>query len=224
MKSLAPHDRPREKLDRYGSGVLGGNELLAVILGHGFHRKNALDIANRVLGMSGGVHGLTRLTEGQLRRVPGVGPAKAVEILAAVELGRRTRWRGPRPNGHCSAVRRTLQLPAAAVWRRIGQAVRGRDARYQAPRASGDRALGGDARRKPDPPAGGVPRRGGRESRPLVLFHNHPSGDPTPSADDVVLTARLVEAGALLGIEVVDHLVLGTWGTTVSKRRGGSDR
>ena len=95
MDSLAPHDRPREKLDLLGSSVLGDNELLAVILGHGYHRSNALDIANRVLGVSGGIHGLTRLTEGQLRRVPGVGPTKAAQILAAIELGRRTLSRSP---------------------------------------------------------------------------------------------------------------------------------
>ncbi len=61
MKSLAPHDRPREKLARLGSGVLGDNELLAVVLGHGFRRDSALEIANRVLGLSDGVQGLTRV-------------------------------------------------------------------------------------------------------------------------------------------------------------------
>ena len=78
MKSLAPHDRPREKLDRFGSSILGDNELIAVILGHGFRRENALEIANRVLGLSGGVHGLTRITDGQLRRVAGVDPASSL--------------------------------------------------------------------------------------------------------------------------------------------------
>jgi DNA repair protein RadC len=95
MKSLTPHDRPREKLDRLGSSGLGDNELIAVILGHGFCRENALEIANRVLSLSGGVHGLTRMTEGRLRRISGVGPAKAAQILAAVELGRRTLARAP---------------------------------------------------------------------------------------------------------------------------------
>jgi DNA repair protein RadC len=95
MKSLAPHDRPREKLDRFGSSILGDNELIAVILGHGFCRENALEIANLVLGLSGGVHGLTRMTKAQLRRVAGIGPAKAAQILAAVELGRCTLARPP---------------------------------------------------------------------------------------------------------------------------------
>ena len=67
MEALAPHDRPREKLDLLGSSVLGDNELLAVILGHGYSRANALDIANRVLDTAGGIHGLTRLGKGQLR-------------------------------------------------------------------------------------------------------------------------------------------------------------
>ena len=95
MKSLAPHDRPREKLDRFGSGVLGDNELIAVILGHGFRRESALEIASRVLDMANGVQGLTRVTDRQLRGIAGVGPTKAAQILAAVELGRRTLARTP---------------------------------------------------------------------------------------------------------------------------------
>ena len=93
--SLAPHDRPREKLARLGSGVLGDNELLAVVLGHGFRRDSALEIANRVLVLSDGVQGLTRVTERQLHKVDGIGPAKAAQVLAAIELGRRTLTRAP---------------------------------------------------------------------------------------------------------------------------------
>ena len=209
MKSLAPHDRPREKLDRYGSSVLGDNELLAVILGHGFHRENALDIANRVLGMSGGVHGLTRLTEGQLRRVPGVGPAKAAQILAAVELGRRTLARSP--------VERTLfRCPrdvAAYLLPRYGGGSVERfgvvmlDTKHRVLRATVLSVGTLDASLVHPREVFRAAAAGAAAA--LVLFHNHPSGDPTPSADDVALTARLVDAGALMGIEVVDHLVLG---------------
>ena len=209
MKSLAPHDRPREKLDRYGSNVLGDNELLAVILGHGFHRENALDIANRVLGMSGGVHGLTRLTEGQLRRVPGVGPAKAAQIPAAVELGRRTLARSP-------AERTLFRCPqdvAAYLLPRYGGGSVERfgvvmlDTKHRVLRATVLSVGTLDASLVHPREVFRAAAAGAAAA--LVLFHNHPSGDPTPSADDVALTARLVDAGALMGIEVVDHLVLG---------------
>ena len=209
MKSLAPHDRPREKLDRYGSSVLGDNELLAVILGHGFHRENALDIANRVLGMSGGVHGLTRLTEGQLRRVPGVGPAKAAQILAAVELGRRTLARSPTER----TLFRCPQDVAAHLLPRYGGGSVERfgvvmlDTKHRVLRATVLSVGTLDASLVHPREVFRAAAAGAAAA--LVLFHNHPSGDPTPSADDVALTARLVDAGALMGIEVVDHLVLG---------------
>ena len=98
MKSLAPHDRPREKLDQLGSSVLGDNEFLAIILGHGFYRESALDIANHVLAMSGGVQGLTRLTKGQLQRVGGVGPAKAPRYWPP------SSWDAGRCHGHQANV------------------------------------------------------------------------------------------------------------------------
>ena len=91
MKELAPHDRPREKLARLGAGGLGDNELLALVLGSGSRELDALNLANRLLERAGGLHGLTR---GDLRNVPGVGVARAAQILAAVELGRRTLVRG----------------------------------------------------------------------------------------------------------------------------------
>src|SRR6185436_16108323 len=90
MKYIAPHDRPREKLERLGTSGLGDNELLAVVLGSGRGGQDALAIANRVLEAAGGVHALPRADAGTLQSVNGVGRARALQILAAVELGRRT--------------------------------------------------------------------------------------------------------------------------------------
>ena len=72
MRIVAPHDRPREKLERVGAGGLGDNELLAIILGHGVPRTSALELANAVLDAVGGLHGLARATTDDLRRVPGI--------------------------------------------------------------------------------------------------------------------------------------------------------
>ena len=128
MKSLAPHDRPREKLARLGSGVLGDNELLAVVLGHGFRRDSALEIANRVLVLSDGVQGLTRVTERQLHKVDGIGPAKAAQVLAAIELGRRTLTRAPSGPDVARQPARRRGVSAAGTWIGVGRAIRDRAA------------------------------------------------------------------------------------------------
>ena len=89
MKDLAPNDRPREKLARVGAAALGDNELLALVLGHGTSRANALALANALLARAGGVRGLARAGLAQVLGVPGVGTAQGARVLAALELGRR---------------------------------------------------------------------------------------------------------------------------------------
>src|SRR5689334_6697091 len=99
MKTVAPHDRPREKLERVGAGGLGDNELLAIVLNNGDQRSGALDLANAVLVAIGGLDALPRATVDDLRRVRGIGTARASQLVAAVEMGRRTllRRRHERP-------------------------------------------------------------------------------------------------------------------------------
>jgi len=208
MKDLAPHDRPREKLERLGPGGLGDNELLALVLGSGSHGANALELANRVIGHVGGLDALTRSTVGELRRVTGVGRARAAQVLSAVELGRRTLVRG-------GAERPSLRSPrqvAAYLLPQYGSS---------AVEQFGIVMLDSKSRliRLKLVSTGSIdativhPREVFREAATaaaaaIILFHNHPSGDPTPSPDDVALTARMVGAGAVMGIDVVDHLIL----------------
>src|SRR4029450_5528926 len=90
MKSIAEHDRPREKLARLGAAALGDNELVAIVLGQGQPRVGALDLANHTLAAIGGVPALARVGSDELQRIDGIGPARAAQLLAAVELGRRT--------------------------------------------------------------------------------------------------------------------------------------
>src|SRR5258708_2548012 len=188
MKTVAPHDRPREKLQRVGAGGLGDNELLAIVLGHGVPRTGALELANAVLDAVGGLHGLARATTDDLRRVPGIGGARAarrgaprgaavgflgrrsgtgrVERCGWVRPDRRHGWRRP-------TVLSVGTLDASIVHRREV---------FRAAATAGAAAL--------------------------VLFHNHPSGDPTPSDDDIALTRRLVRAGDLMGLAVLDHVIV----------------
>lgn len=209
MKELAPADRPREKLVRHGAAALGDNELVAIVVGNGCRRMDALAAANAMLAARGGLHGLVRSTCDDLARVAGIGLAKAARILAAVEVGRRTLTRSPnarvrlrsprdvatyllptfgsRPVEHFGVVlldtkHRVLRTTVLAVGTLNTTVVEPRDVFREA-------MLGAAAA--------------------IVVFHNHPSGDPSPSPDDVELTRRLVAAGTVMGVDVVDHVVLG---------------
>ena len=209
MKDLLPDDRPREKLRHHGVAALGDNELVALVIGSGTRRANALSVANALLAAHGGLHGLTRGTADDFVRIAGIGRVRAAQLVAAVELGRRTLAHAPsarlliRGPGDAASYlmprfgsrgveqfgimlldgkHRVMRTAVLAIGTLNSSIVEPRDVFREA-------AIGG--------------------ATAIVVFHNHPSGDPTPSPDDVALTRRLVAAGSLLGIDVVDHLILG---------------
>jgi DNA repair protein RadC len=208
MKTVAPHDRPREKLQRLGAATLGDNELVAIVLGHGQANASALDLANVLLVGVGGVEGLARARPDDLTRVAGIGPARAAQVLAAVELGRRTLTRGGRQRVQLTNPRAVAEhlLPQYGS-RPVEQfGVLLLDTKHRVLRTTVVSIGTLDASIV-------HPREIFREATAagaaaLVLFHNHPSGDPEPSTEDVQLTRRLVAAGVLMGIDVIDHVIL----------------
>jgi DNA repair protein RadC len=208
MKAVAPHDRPREKLQRVGAAGLGDNELLAIVLGQGLPRASVLELANAVLTAVGGLHGLVRATVDDLQRVPGIGPARAAQLVAAIEAGRRTLVRGRRERAQILSSRDVADLLVPQygskpveqfgvvlldtkhrVLRISLLSVGTLDASIVHPREVFREAANGGA-------------------AAIILFHNHPSGDPGPSADDVALTRRLMHAGEMMGIDVLDHVII----------------
>ncbi len=208
MRDVAPHDRPREKLARTGAAALGDNELLALVLGLGGAGQDALALANAVITVAGGLQGLTRLTPDELRRVGGIGDARAAQVLAAVELGRRTLVRGsrarPRFRTPAEAAAYLLPLFGARPVEQFGLVLL--DARFRMirPAILSVGTIDGTIVE---------PRDVFREAlvagaTAVMVFHNHPSGDPSPSAADRRLTERLVIAGDIIGMPIVDHLVL----------------
>lgn len=209
MKAIAPHDRPREKLARFGAASLGDNELVAIVLGEGRARIGVLDLANALLAIAGGIEGLARVRVEDLQGVKGVGPARAAQVVAAVELGRRTVAREGRARVQITTPRSVAEflIPQYGdrpveqfgivlldtkhrVLRTTVLSVGTLDASIVHPREIFREAAAGGA-------------------AALVLFHNHPSGDPEPSREDRVLTERLMAAGILMGIDVLDHIILG---------------
>jgi DNA repair protein RadC len=204
----AARDRPREKLGRLGAAALGDNELLALVLGSGTRRANALALANLVLEAASGVHGLAAFSGVELRRIPGVGEAKAAQVVAAVELGRRTLLREPTDRPQLLTPREVAMylLPefGARPVEQFGIVLL--DVKHRLIRTTV--LTVGTLDRSVVHPREVFREAASARAAGIVLFHNHPSGDPTPSADDLSLTNRLVAAGTLMGIDVLDHVIL----------------
>jgi DNA repair protein RadC len=223
MKAVAPYDRPREKLERIGPGALGDNELLAIILGHGVPRTGALDLANAVLEKRGGLNGLVRSSLDELRGIPGIGAARAAQIIAALEAGRRTLLRGrrdrPRIVQAIDAARLLVPQFGTKPVEHFGVMLL--DTKHRLLRITVISIGTLDASIV-------HPREVFREAAvagafAIILFHNHPSGDAKPSPDDVALTLRVVAAGDVMGIAVLDHVIVTDRGY-YSLREGGDLR
>lgn len=202
-------DRPREKLGRVGATALGDDELLAIVIGGGTAGTNARGLATTLLAASGGLHGLLRTTRDDLLRVRGFGGARAAQVLAAIELGRRVLASRPHERAQVTSPRDAARLLmpefSARPVEQFGLLLL--DTRHRVVRTEvlTVGTLDGTAVH---------PREVFRHAllasaSAVVLFHNHPSGDPQPSGEDVELTRRMTAAGRLMGIQVIDHVVLG---------------
>ncbi|MGB3050431.1 MAG: DNA repair protein RadC [Polyangiales bacterium] len=203
-------NRPRERLRRLGSTSLSDPELLALILGTGRTGEDVGSLAIRIVRDSGGLWALARMSVVELARIAGIGPAKAARLAAAFELGSRSLIRpdlGTEPLSNSEMVfqRYGRRLMASPIERFMVVCV---DAKNRA-RAEREVARGGRTSCQVDPAE--VFRLLVSESASGAIFiHNHPSGDPDPSRQDLELTQRLVSAGSLFDIRILDHVIVGS--------------
>lgn len=209
ITDMASSERPRERLARLGPEALTNAELVAILLRSGVPGLNALQLAQRVLMESGGLTGLHRVSFDDLRRYRGLGPAKAAQLKSAVELGRRLAVATPeeRPTIQSPEDAAGLLLYEMGALEREHLRVLNLDTRNRLLRTSEvyRGSLNSSWIR-----IGEVFRDAVRlNGAAIIVAHNHPSGDPTPSPEDVAVTKAIVEAGGLLDIEVLDHLVIG---------------
>jgi DNA repair protein RadC len=198
IADLPPTERPRERLSAHGAAALADRELLALLLGTGGAGVGAHQLAEQLLAWFGSLASLAAAHPADLAAVPGVGATKAAATVAAFELGRRA----ARP------LAATVITSSADLVPVVAPLLRGR-ARERLVLVVCDNAVSeGSAERALVPVrevAVAVVRRDGRA---FALAHNHPSGDPTPSAADVAATARLEQAARALGVRLLDHLVV----------------
>ncbi len=209
VKRLPPADRPRERLLRSGAGVLSSPELLSLLLRTGTPGRSAADVGSDLLATFGSLDALSRAHPEELVREAGIGPAKAAALLAAFELGRRAQATHP-------ARRPVIRTPrdVAAL---LGAEMRHLDREHFRAILLNTRhevldvasvAIGGlDS--APIHPREVFKDAIRRSAAAVVVVHNHPSGTPEPSVDDLRITARLRDAGRVVGIEVLDHVIIG---------------
>ncbi len=220
LRELPMEERPRERLIAHGSASLTTSELLAILLRTGRKGETALEIGRALALSPGGLAGLSRLTAAQLASVKGIGPAKSVTILAALELGKRCATQKTQPKLTIRSAadvaehvmprfryetreyflivlldtkHHVIDMPVISIGTLDMSVVHPREVFFQAVV---------------------------QHAAALILVHNHPSGEPTPSREDHVVTDKLAQAGMIFDIPVLDHIVIGD-GCYVSFREKG---
>ena len=222
---LPPCERPRERLREHGARYLNNAELVAILLRSGVAGENAISVAMRVLAEFDGLAGLARAGYSELCEQRGLNHAKASEIMAALELGRRIASLAPEERARISCPQDAASLLTAEMEQLVQETlvVLLLNTRNQvvARRTIYIGTVNSSAVRPAE-----VLRPAIRENAPsIIVAHNHPSGDPTPSPEDISVTRDLAAAGKLLDIELLDHLVIGHGGrfTSLKEKRQGFD-
>ncbi|GIP31362.1 DNA repair protein RadC [Paenibacillus sp. J2TS4] len=219
--SEIPHeDRPRERMQRYGAHALSNAELLAILLRTGTYQESAVQLAQRILREAGSLRGLVEMSVDQMMETRGIGMAKALQLKAGIELGRRLAT-----SFHQEAV--TIRSPQDV------HSLLSEDLRYlqkehfvclflntknhvQAKETLSIGSLNASIVHPREVFLAAIRR----SSASIICVHNHPSGDPTPSPEDIEITQRLVEAGQIIGIDVLDHIIIGDRSYISLKEKG----
>lgn len=220
IRELPAQERPRERLKKYGPASLSNAELLAIILRTGAASESVLNLSSKLLARFGGLDGLARAGFGELCAERGLGAAKAAQLKAALELGRRIlstdgqeRFVVRSPEDVSNLVSAEMSLLDQEELRVV---LLDSKNRVQSVAHLYKGSVNMSFIRMSE-----VFREAIRENCPaLIAVHNHPSGDPTPSPEDIKVTRQMVEAGELLGIEVLDHVIIGRPGFVSLKEKG----
>jgi DNA repair protein RadC len=220
IKELPSDERPRERLLHYGANALSNAELLAIILRVGTRDENVIVVAQGLLARFGGLAGLAQARPYELTSAKGVGTAKVAQLKAALEIGRRLLLESPedRPQIRSPADAANLVMTDMSLLEQEHLRVMLLDTKNRVLNTTTvyQGSLNTSLIR-----VGELFKEAIRcNCASLIVLHNHPSGDPTPSPEDVAVTRQIVAAGKLLDVEVLDHLVIGRQRFVSLKERG----
>jgi DNA repair protein RadC len=220
VRDLPRQERPRERLQKFGPEALSAQELLALVIGRGIPKKSVMNIAQELITKFGNIKAIGQATIEELSQIKGIGLAKAAQLKACFELGKREELEPELknfdvkdPESVVKAIRASIKDKAKEHFKLILLNPRNKiigistisigtlNASLVHPREVFKDAIMHTA-------------------ASVVLAHNHPSGDPEPSEDDITITKRLIEAGKILGVEVIDHIIVGKNGFFSFKEKG----
>ncbi|MCK5314655.1 MAG: DNA repair protein RadC [Anaerolineales bacterium] len=220
ITDLAESERPRERLARLGSQALTTAELIGILLRVGVSGENAVQVGQRLLNTFGGISGLHRADFDEVCNQHGIGQAKAAQIKAALELGHRLTLESPedRKAIHSPAEAADLVKYEMSALEQEELWVMLLDTRNRVLRI--DTVYRGSLNSSQVRVGELFKNAIRRAAAAIIVVHNHPSGDPTPSPDDVAVTRAIVQAGKLLDVEVLDHLIIGSGRHVSLKERG----
>ncbi len=216
IKDLPKIERPREKLIQYGPARLSNSELLAIILRSGKKGENVVDLANKILKKYK-AENLPNSTYSELKEFSGLGPAKACEIIACFELGKRL-LKGKIAQLYLKPEEVFKELKDIRDHKKEHFIIFYLDSRNQ--EIKREIISVGSLNANLVHPREVFEPAVKHLAAQVILAHNHPSGDPEPSEDDLLLNKRLVEAGKILGIEVIDHIIVTKSGYLSFKEKG----
>jgi len=209
IKEMPKNERPREKLIDIGVEFLSNEELVAILLATGSKEKTALELARDIFNNDLGMHGLAMAQLEDFLKLDGIGPAKACILMSAVELGKRIAYLESvekldlsSPKSIADLMMRDMRFERVEKFKILLLDVKNQLISKEEISTGGINYSLVDAKVVFEP----VIRKGATS---IVLVHNHPSGDPNPSAEDKKLTERLSQAGKYLSIEVLDHIIIG---------------
>ncbi len=220
ITDMAVDERPRERLEHLGANALAHSELIAILLRVGVPGENAVQVGQRLLKVFGGISGLQRAPFEELCNQHGIGMAKAAQIKAAIELGHRLSVISPeeRPAVNSPADAAALVAYEMSALEQEHLRVILLDTRNRVLEIV---EIYKGSVNSSQIHVGEIFKAAIRRNAPaLIVVHNHPSGDPTPSPDDVVVTRAIVQAGKLLDVDVLDHMVIGQGRWVSLKERG----
>ena len=220
IKELPTSERPRERLLEYGVGALSTAELLAIILRTGTRDENVILLSHRILARFGSLAGMVQASTAEMISEHGLGPAKVAQLKAALELGRRMLVESPEERAQIRSPADAANLVMTEMGLLEQEQLRvillDTKNRVLATPTIYVGSLNTSLIR-----VGELFREAIRTNcASLIVLHNHPSGDPTPSPEDVAVTRQIVEAGKLLDVDVLDHLIIGRQRFVSLKERG----